>query len=351
MSGEDIKNFSVEELGKYIISIGEKPYRAKQVISWLYQKNVSSFEQMTDLSFELRKKLEQGFFIGRLNLKERKTSQIDRTQKFLFQLEDGNLIETVLIPGINRLTGCLSTQVGCRFRCRFCASGEGGFIRNLKSAEMVNQLQFLSENIQPQKITNVVFMGMGEPLDNYTNLIKAMRIINHPHALNIGARKITISTCGLPQAIKKLAREKIQVELSVSLHAAIDELRSKLMPVNKLFPLEKLIPACRQYTKDTNRIITFEYVLIKDMNDRQGNVKELIKLLDGLRCKINLITFNPFGETKFYSTAIEKAVAFQKKLKASGIMTTLRQSKGEDIKAACGQLRLKRLRNHVNSSV
>lgn len=343
---EEIKNLSFEELKQYLFSIGEKAYRAKQIFFWLYQKNVPNFHQMTDLSWELRENFTEKFLFNRLKLIEKKISPKDQTQKFLFQLQDDNLIEAVLIPRINRLTACLSTQVGCRFRCSFCASGKAGFIRNLMPAEMVNQLLSISQDLPSQKITHVVFMGMGEPLDNYANLIKAIRIINHPYGFNIGARKITISSCGLPEEIKKLAHEKLQVELSVSLHAGNNELRSSLMPINKIFPLEKLIPACRQYLRITNRIITFEYVLMKGINDRERDIKEVIRLLSGLKCKINLILYNSFEGAKFCPPTVREAVEFEKRLRTAGIFTTLRQSKGEDINAACGQLRLKKLANY-----
>jgi len=344
----DIQDLSVEELANYFSSLGEKPYRTKQILSWIYHRNIPGFEEMTDISLDLREKLRGKFTIKRLELLQKKISKLDRTQKFLFQVTDGNLVETVLISNLNRLTACLSTQVGCKFRCGFCASGKKGFIRNLEPSEIINQLQFLIHDIYPQKISNVVFMGMGEPLDNYTNLLKAIRITNCPFAFNIGARKITVSTCGLPEGIRKLAKENIQVELSVSLHAPTDELRSRLMPVNKIHPLKELIPVCQEYSTTTNRLVTFEYLLIKDINDRPADIKELLKLLKDFKCKINLIIYNPFEGIKFCPSPIEKAILFQKSLKTRGIVTTLRQSKGADIEAACGQLYLRKLSEDIS---
>ncbi|MGE4357047.1 MAG: 23S rRNA (adenine(2503)-C(2))-methyltransferase RlmN [Candidatus Omnitrophota bacterium] len=347
---QDIKNITIEELADYLNSKGEKAYHAKQIANWVYKKNVFDFGEMTDISLQLRERLRNDFIIGRLELREEKLSQIDSTRKFLFRLKDGKLIESVLIHNINRLTACLSTQVGCKFGCVFCASGARGFIRNLDTGEIVNQLQsiiyILKDNkeqkkILNQRVNNVVFMGMGEPLDNYENLIKAIRIINHPFGLNIGARKITISTCGLAEKIKKLAQENIQVELSVSLHASNDKLRNELMPINKRYPIKELISVCKQYSIDTKRIVTFEYLLIKDVNDRKENLKELIQLLRGFRWKVNLIIYNPFKGGKWQPSPLERAILFQKQLKMANIIATIRQSKGEDIEAACGQLFLK----------
>ncbi|MCX5657386.1 MAG: 23S rRNA (adenine(2503)-C(2))-methyltransferase RlmN, partial [Candidatus Omnitrophica bacterium] len=292
MEKPDIKDIGIEELANYFASINEKPYRVKQLIFWLYQKSVSDFRDMSDLSLDLRKKLESHFSINRLYLVDKKISGLDDTRKFLFKLEDGNLIESVLIPNINRMTTCLSTQVGCKFKCSFCASGKAGFVRDLRPSEIINQLQFMVSDVSPAKVNNVVFMGMGEPLDNYANLLKAIRIINYSAAFNIGARKITISTCGIPSQIDKLSAENMQFELSVSLHAARNDLRASLMPVNSRYPLEELIESCRKYTIKTKRIITFEYILISEVNDSAVDARELAILLRGLKCKVNLIVCN-----------------------------------------------------------
>ncbi|MCM8783752.1 MAG: 23S rRNA (adenine(2503)-C(2))-methyltransferase RlmN [Candidatus Omnitrophica bacterium] len=348
---QDIKNLTIEELVNYLSLKGEKTYHAKQIATWIYKKDLYDFTKMTDISLQLREKLISDFYIGKINLTEEKISEIDSTRKFLFQLKDNRLIESVLIPNINRLTACISTQIGCKFGCVFCLSGARGFIRNLCTGEIVNQLQSIiyilknSNNLQKgilnQRVNNVVFMGMGEPLDNYKNVIKAIKIINHPYGLNIGARKITISTCGLPEEIKKLSQENIQVELSISLHAPTDSLRNRLMPINKKFSLKELIPICRKYSLDTKRIVTFEYVLIKDVNDSRENLEELIKLLQGFKWKVNLIIYNPSRKMKFQPSSMERAILFQKGLKIAGIIATIRQSKGEDIGAACGQLALR----------
>ncbi|MCM8793169.1 MAG: 23S rRNA (adenine(2503)-C(2))-methyltransferase RlmN [Candidatus Omnitrophica bacterium] len=341
---QEIKNLTLEEIAQFLTSSGEKPYHAQQIALWIYKKDVSNFGEMTDLSLKLREKLKENFVIQDIRLIAEKVSEIDATRKFLFQLADGQKIEAVLIPSINRFTACLSTQIGCKFGCIFCASGREGFVRNLEPGEMVNQLQFMIRNLNllKQRVNNVVFMGMGEPLDNYDNLIKAIKIINHPYALNIGARKITISTCGLADKILRLAQENIQVELSVSLHAPNDKLRSALMPVNQKYPLKSLISACQKYFLSTKRLVTFEYLLIKDVNDTQRNLRELRELLKGFKGKVNLIIYNPFKGINFEPSSIERAIVFQKVLKTAGIITTIRQSKGRDIEAACGQLLLKR---------
>ncbi len=345
MEKPDIKDIGVDELIGYLASINEKPYRAKQLISWLYQRSVYDFGKMSDLSLELRKKLESHFSINKLFLVDKKISGLDDTRKFLFKLEDGNLIESVLIPNINRLTACLSTQVGCKFKCSFCASGKAGFVRDLKPSEIINQLQFMISDVSPAKVNNVVFMGMGEPLDNYANLLKAIRIINYTGAFNIGARKITISTCGLPGQVEKLSQENMQFELSVSLHAARNDLRSSLMPVNSRYPLKELIESCRKYTLKTKRIVTFEYILISGINDSTSDARDLTLLLHGLRCKINLIICNTLKDSSFLCPEMGSAVEFQNILKKTkGMVVTLRQSRGSDIEAACGQLRLNRLK-------
>jgi len=341
--GQDIKNFTIEELERYFLSKKEKPYRVKQVTNWIYKKDIYSFDEMTDISIELREELKKDFHIGSLKLFEESISKIDSTKKFLFQLNDGQFIESVLIPHINRITACLSTQVGCKFGCVFCASGMKGFVRNLYPGEIVNQLQYMNFILKKnaQRINNVVFMGMGEPLDNYENILKAIRIINHPYALNIGARKITVSTCGLIDKILKLSQENIQIELSVSLHATNDELRNRLMPINKRYPIKELISACKIYSIRTKRIVTFEYLLIKDVNDDKKNLKELINLLQGHKWKVNLILYNPIKWLDFKPSPLKRAVLFQNGLIKTGIIATIRQSKGRDIDAACGQLFLK----------
>jgi 23S rRNA (adenine2503-C2)-methyltransferase len=258
----------------------------------------------------------------------------------LFELRDGNLIEAVAIPTEKRTTGCLSTQAGCRFSCRFCASGLLGFKRNLTTAEMVEEVLYLKNNTALQKLTHIVFMGIGEPLDNYDNLLGAIRIINFPEGLHIGSRRITISTCGLLPGIKRLSEEGLQIELSVSLHASDDKIRSQLMPINRKYPLRSLLEACRKYIKRTNRQVTFEYVLIKGMNSDLQNARKLSIILKPLNCKVNLIPANAVGELGIEPPDKSEILLFKDYLVKSGINVTLRRPRGQDIAAACGQLRL-----------
>jgi 23S rRNA (adenine2503-C2)-methyltransferase len=256
-------------------------------------------------------------------------------------LKDKNLIEAVIIPQDERITGCVSTQIGCKFNCRFCASGLSGFKRNLLSSEIIEEVLYLKNNSCEHKLTHLVFMGIGEPLDNYDNVIKAIRIINSKQALNIGARRITISTCGIVPGIKRLSDEDLQIELSISLHSADDRTRSHLMPINKIYPLRDLIVACRQYIKKTNRQVTFEYVLIKDINSGLQSAQKLSKILRDLRlCKVNLIPANPIKEFTIEPPNKLEILLFQDHLLKAGINVTLRKPRGEDIEAACGQLRL-----------
>jgi 23S rRNA (adenine2503-C2)-methyltransferase len=294
---------------------------------------------MSDLPVDLRKKLQENFYISSLKLTKRLKSY-DGTEKLLFELKDGNFIEAVIIPTEKRITGCISTQVGCKFACRFCASGTKGFKRNLSTSEIIEEVLYLKSICQDKKLTHIVFMGIGEPLDNYDNVIKAIRVINSPHTLNIGARRITISTSGLIPALKRLAGEGLQIELSVSLHAADDQTRSRLMPINKTYPLKDLITACRAYAALTNRQITFEYVLIKDVNSGLKNAVKLGKLLKSMECKVNLIPCNPIKELGMQPPEKGEILLFKDQLVESGINVTLRRPRGEDIEAACGQLRL-----------
>jgi 23S rRNA (adenine2503-C2)-methyltransferase len=257
-------------------------------------------------------------------------------------LQDNSLIEAVLIPTEKRISGCISIQVGCRFACRFCASGILGFKRNLTTAEMVGEVLMLKNNSKDKKLTHLVFMGTGEPLDNYDNVVKSIRIINSSYGLRIGARRITVSTCGIIPAIRRLSEEDLQVELSISLHASDDKARSMLMPVNKIYPLRDLMHACREYIKKTNRQITFEYVLVKGVNSDLQNARNLSKILKNLKlCKVNLIAANPIGELKVEPPNKLEILLFRSHLLKSGINVTLRSPRGQDIEAACGQLRLR----------
>lgn len=335
-----IKNYNLNELKAKLSD--ESPYRAEQIFKWLYIKNVTEFSEMTDISLELRQKLEERFDICNLKILKKQISK-DGTKKYLFELLDGNTIETVLMEYKYGKSLCVSSQVGCKMGCKFCASTGIPFERNLASGEIVEQILAVQrdENI---RISNIVFMGIGEPLDNYDNVVNAIRILNNPKGLQIGTRHISISTSGVVPRIYNLADEKIQSTLSISLHCTDDKKRSELMPINKTYNIEELIKACKYYIKNTNRRISFEYALIKGENDNLQNAKELVKLLKGMLCHVNLIPVNKIENGKFIKTDIKDSMKFRDYLNENGIVATIRRELGADIEAACGQLRRKNLK-------
>lgn len=336
----DIKELSLKELEDELKGIGANAYNSRQIFSWVYKRGVSEFAAMSDLGQGLRDKLSKSFCILGLETVKKLESR-DGTKKLLFKLKDSNFIEAVIIPSKTRVTGCVSTQVGCKFACSFCASGKGGFKRDLTSAEIIDEVLGLKKESLPAKLTHLVFMGAGEPLDNYAQTLKAIKIINSPEGFNIGARRITISTSGVIPGIRKLAKEGLQVELSVSLHAASDELRSRLMPINKKYPLKDLISACKEYTAETNRQITFEYILLKGLNSGLEDARGLSRLLSGWKLsKVNLIPSNFIKELKGGPAGRKDILLFKDYLLKHGVNVTLRKERGEDINAACGQLRL-----------
>ncbi|MFH0731561.1 MAG: 23S rRNA (adenine(2503)-C(2))-methyltransferase RlmN [Candidatus Omnitrophota bacterium] len=336
MTKKDIKDFTQEELEKIVLKLKEQPYRAEQVFFWLYKKGVDNFSQMNNIPKSLQRSLSENYLLSALTLAEHQKSQ-DGVEKFLFRLSDANYIETVLIHSKYRQTICISTQVGCKFRCLFCASGSKGYVRNLKPAEIVNQVLFLQNNFL-NTITNYVFMGMGEPLDNYDNLSKALLIMNDEKAMNIGSRRMTISTCGIIPGIDKLKKLGLQVNLSVSLHAADNQKRDKLMPVNKIYPLEKLITACEKFMEKTGRIITLEYVLMKEKNDTAQDADALSVIAKRLNAKVNLIAYSRVGNLGLESPLAKDIALFANRLRKNGAKVTVRDSRGKDIAAACGQL-------------
>ncbi|MDD5115619.1 MAG: 23S rRNA (adenine(2503)-C(2))-methyltransferase RlmN [Candidatus Omnitrophica bacterium] len=343
----DIKELSLKELEVKLLSWGKPGYHARQVLSWIYGKGAYEFAKMSDLPVTLRDLLTDEFYILGLRLEDLQRSS-DGTDKFLFELKDGNLIEAVGIPAARRVTGCISSQAGCKFACSFCASGLKGFKRNLTCGEMLDEVLYLKHNLEKGQLTHIVFMGTGEPLDNYDNLLKAVRVINSPEAFNIGSRKITISTCGIVPGIRRLQGESLQVELSISLHAADDSLRSRIMPINRKYPLSDLIRCCREYSEKTNRQVTFEYILVKGLNSDLASAKKLSGLLSSLRlAKVNLIPANPVnGSTeKMLPPSEQEVSAFKEYLFKTGVNVTLRKERGQDIQAACGQLRLKHEKN------
>lgn len=333
---KDLKDISFDEFRAELDGWGEPSYRAKQIFEWMYQKGADSFAAMTDLPKDLRRRLEDTYALRSLELTEKLRSE-DGTEKFLFRLLDGQFIETVLIPSGNRRTVCLSTQVGCKFACVFCASGAGGFIRNLIPSEILGQVLFLRDRLD-MRLTNFVFMGMGEPLDNLDNVVRTVRIMNPREGLNIAARRMTISTVGIVPAIEKLEGLGLQVNLSLSLHAATEEARSQLMPVNRKYPLAEVIKACAHYAGATGRMITIEYILISGLNDSAADARRLASIARKLRAKVNLIPYSAGCGPKFKPSPRLRQLAFVQALEGSGIGATIRRSKGGDIRAACGQL-------------
>ena len=340
----NILDFTPEELRKKFVEIQVEPYRADQIFQWIYQKGVYDFELMTNLSVTLRDNLKKHFTIAMPPVVERQKAGEDKSVKLLLELNDKDFVECVYMQVDDRKTVCISSQVGCKFHCAFCASGQAGFFRNLSMGEMMSQVLSARDLAPDKKITNIVFMGIGEPFDNYTELLKTVRTLNSKGALHIGARKMTISTCGVVPKIEVLIKEDIQVELSVSLHGPTDTVRGAIMPVNKAFPVKTLIDACKKYIKATKRAITFEYILIKGVNASEKEARELAKLLKGMICKVNLIPYNPIEEFPHEAPTYDEIVRFQQILQRDGIKTTVRFSKGREIQAACGQLRSVKLR-------
>ena len=340
-----IYNYSLNDLENYFISIGLKPYKAKQVFKWLYEKRIHSFENMSDLSKDLIIHLKNDFDITKFNIIKSQKSK-DGTIKFLFELEDGSLIESVLMSFEYGYSACISSQVGCNMGCSFCASGLLKKQRDLSVGEIVLQVLMLQEELDKQnlRLGNIVVMGTGEPFDNYDNLMNALSIVNSPFGLAIGSRHISISTCGVVPMIERFAKEQLQYNLAISLHAANDELRNKLMPINKAYNLEKLIKSIKFYSELNNRRITFEYLLLNDVNDHEKDAKDIKKLINGLNAYINLIPYNEVEENEFHSVNEEKALRFYDMLKKEGVSVTLRQKRGTDIDAACGQLRAKEMK-------
>jgi 23S rRNA (adenine2503-C2)-methyltransferase len=337
---QDIKELSLPELKNKLRQWQYPDFHAVQIFNWIYQRGVLAFVKMTDLPAGLRRKLEENFSLGSLKLKEILVSR-DGTEKFLLELKDRYVIEAVMIPAEDRATGCVSTQVGCKFGCLFCSSGLGGFKRDLSPAEILEEVLYLKYNSKGKNLTHLVFMGIGEPLDNYDNVLKAIRTVNSKDGLGLGARRITISTCGIIPGIKRLSGEKLQIELSISLHSPDDKTRSLLVPVNKKYPLRDLVAACREYIKKTNRQITFEYVLIKEINSGLPSAQKLSKISKILKtCKVNLIPANPVKEKNIQPPNKLEILLFRDWLLKSGINVTLRKARGQDILAACGQLRL-----------
>lgn len=336
----NLKDLTLDELILVAEKYNEPKYKAKSIFSWLY-KNVKDIDEMTDLSKSFREKLKESYFISSLSIEECYISKRDETRKYLFKLSDGSFIESVLMKYNHGWTICVSSQVGCRMGCKFCASTLNGKFRDLTPGEIIDQILTASSDAGV-KISNIVMMGIGEPLDNYDNLTVFLKNISNEAGLNIGMRHITVSTCGIVDKIYDLADLKLQITLSISLHASSNETRSKIMPINNAFPIEKLLKACDYYIEKTNRRITFEYTLINGVNDNLIEAESLYKLLKNRLCHVNLIPVNPVTETGFKRPDRKNAIEFCEYLTKKGISATIRREMGTDINAACGQLRNKK---------
>ena len=336
----DIYNYSYDELENYILEKNMRKFRAQQLFSWLYKKRVDGFDEMTDLAKEFRLMLEGEFHFNQLKVSNKQVAS-DGTIKYLFELQDGHLIETVLMHNEYGKTVCVTSQVGCNMGCKFCASGLLKKKRNLTTSEMVSQVLFVQKELDKtdERVRNVVVMGIGEPFDNYDNSINFMKIINSDHGLEIGARRITVSTCGIAPKIREFANENYQFNLAISLHAPNDELRSKIMPINQAYPLKDLLSALDYYASKSNRRITFEYILLKGLNDTQECANQLAQILKKRNAYINLIPYNSVDESGFESTSDRQSLKFYDMLMKLGVKATLRAKHGDEIDAACGQLR------------
>ena len=334
----DIKSFTLDELTNLIIELGEPKYRSKQLYEWMHKHHAISYDDMKNIPNSLKDKLSKNCEYTSLNIDTVQESKIDGTRKYLFELSDGNFIESVFMKYKHGNSVCISSQVGCRMGCRFCASTLDGLVRNLKTSEMLDQIYKIEEDTK-ERVSNIVVMGTGEPLDNYDNLLKFIKIISDENGLNISQRNITVSTCGLVPMIKKLAMEKLQITLALSLHASNDEKRKELMPIANKYTISELLDALNYYFDVTKRRTSFEYSLVSGVNDTNEDANELSKLLKGMNCHINLIPVNPIKERDYTRSSHEAVIAFKNKLEKNGFNVTIRRELGSDIDGACGQLR------------
>ena len=338
MEKKDIKSMSLEELTETVQGLGEKPFRGKQLYEWMHKKLADDFDEMTNRPKDFREKLKKDTTLTALKILEVQVSKIDGTRKYLFALEDGNVVESVLMRYHHGNSVCISSQVGCKMGCRFCASTIGGWTRNLTSAEMLDQIYQIQKDSQ-ERVSNVVVMGTGEPMDNYDALVRFIRMLSNEKGLNISQRNITVSTCGIVPGMYKLAEENLQITLALSLHASSQEKREELMPIAKKYHLEEVLEACRNYFEKTGRRITFEYSLVGGKNDSQEDALRLAQLVKGLNCHINLIPVNPIKERDFVRSDMKVILNFKNKLEKYQINVTIRREMGQDIDGACGQLR------------
>jgi len=343
---QSIYNYTLDMLKEYMISLGEKPFRSTQIIEWLYRKQIKSFDEMSNIKKSFIETLKNDFNLDRLECVTKQESS-DGTIKFLFRLKDGNLIETVLMTNEYGYSACVTTEVGCNMGCAFCASGMKKKLRNLETSEIVLQI-LTAQELSGIKITHVVVMGIGEPFDNYDNVINFIKILNEPLGFEIGARHITVSTCGLVPKIYEYSEFPLQVNLAISLHAPNNEIRNQIMPINKTYPIEKLVEAIRDYISKTNRRVTIEYILLKDINDTKEAANMLADLLHGLNIYVNLIPYNEVKEKPYKRSTKETMVQFFDILKKRKINVQLRREQGSDIDAACGQLRSRHMQGWIN---
>lgn len=341
---KDIKSFTLDVLKKEMVSIGAQPFRAKQIYTWLHVRKVSDFNEMTDLSLELRETLQNNYYINRFKIRRKLVSKLDSTVKYLFELKDSECIESVVMRYKHGNTICISSQVGCRMGCKFCASTIGGKVRDLTASEMLDQINTAEQDLG-ESINNIVMMGIGEPLDNFDNVIDFLTILSSKEGYNKSLRHLSLSTCGVCDKIDVLAEKKLQLTLSISLHAPNDEIRNQIMPVNNKWNVQELISTCKRYIQKTGRRISFEYTMIHGVNDSDECARQLAELLRGMICHVNLIPVNEVNETEFIKSEKARILSFSNILTAKGITTTVRRKLGADIEAACGQLR----RNEANA--
>ena len=334
----DIKSMTLEELRQALTGLGEKPFRAKQLYEWIHRKLAVSYDEMTNLSKHLREKLEKEYPLTVLEAVDVQVSKQDGTCKYLFRLEDGNVIESVLMRYHHGNSVCISSQVGCRMGCKFCASTIGGLTRNLRSSEMLDQI-YRIQRLSQERVSNVVVMGTGEPLDNYENLLRFIELLTGEDGLHISKRNLTVSTCGLVPKIRQLADEKLQITLALSLHAPNDEKRKELMPIAYKYTMDEVLDACRYYFQKTGRRITFEYSLVRGVNDFEEDACQLARQIQDINCHVNLIPVNPVKERSFRQSTRQAVENFKIKLEKCGINVTIRREMGSDIDGACGQLR------------
>lgn len=340
MEKQNIRNLSLAELKGAIEQLGEKGFRAKQIHEWLWKKDASSFAQMSNLSIEFREILENQFFIDKIQLEDQQISN-DRTIKCAFSVEQGKVVEGVLIPTTNRMTACISSQVGCSLECKFCATGKLKLLRNLSPGEIVDQVVYLNNEAETRygiPLSNIVYMGMGEPLLNYKNMLRSTELLTSPDGLGISPRRITVSTAGIAKMIKKLGDDQVKFNLALSLHAANDEKRSKIMEINDSNNLETLTEALVHFHDKTGTRVTFEYIIFKDFNDSIEDARELVAFSRCVPCKINIIEYNPIDDSEFQQASTNRVNEFADYLESKGLIVNIRRSRGKDIDAACGQL-------------